>query len=263
MMLSILTFNVQGCSIQDILDSFKDDFNEQSDQWRFETVNALQRAIDSLNQASQDWQTILNNLKEELPNEVQSTIKVEIQNLIKTTIATTGVEFRCNSDFINNRIKLHLQKIMNNFKSQFPSIFPGRKPQVNIVPTICQTTPDAIEKKHVPERVSKLTIYGYDFNHNKYLKVFLVEKFKRSTDVTKNLARNSNYVMTLNLGKNGVRLTDRSNKIVLKHGTKAISSINIIQSSKKQCETKIKTINQLEPVENFIPRHVTYIRQVT
>lgn len=236
MLVLTLPFLFGGSCIPDIKDPLKD--------WETKTKNLLDDALAALNNASADWQRILEQLKEDLPKEVQSTIRVEVANLISRSIAQGGVEFRCNVDFIRVRVRQALERIKIKFVGGNPS---------PVEPGICQVVPIAVERVLVPDRIKQVEFYGYDFDQASDLKVTL-EGTNGRQDVTSKLNRPTHYAMTLSFGATGVQLDANSLRFTLEWGGRNISTIAIIQPTTPVCRTRTERI-QPNPV-TYMPPHV-------
>lgn len=207
------------------------------------TENALNDAIDALNNASADWQRILEELKEELPEQVQSTVRVEVANLVTRSIGQAGVELRCDIDFIRVRVRQAIERIKIKFIGGTPS---------PTEPSICQVVPLAVDRALVPGRINQIEFYGYDFDQASDLKVFHVRTNGRQ-NVTNQLDRPTHYAMTLKFGATGVQLDDRSVRFSLEWGGRTISTIAIIQPPTPVCQTRTERF-QPGPV-TFMPGH--------
>ena len=66
-------------------------------------VSVLDDAIFKLDNANADWQKILEDTRDQLTDSAQSTIRNEVSNTLTRAVAATGVEFRCDTDFIRNK----------------------------------------------------------------------------------------------------------------------------------------------------------------
>src|SRR5262245_57806620 len=69
-----------------------------------ETLTQLNNSIDALQSSSADWQKVLKDLESKLTDDLQKTVRNDVANLVSRTVAQSGVEFRCDLDFINRRI---------------------------------------------------------------------------------------------------------------------------------------------------------------
>jgi hypothetical protein len=212
----------------------------ESKNWRTATENAMNDAIGTLSNTSADWQQILRDLQENLPAEVQSTIRVEVASLASRTIAKAGVELRCNVDFLRRRVQQSLQDILSRFLGR--TVAPTE-------PSLCQVDPETVEREFVPGRIKQIAFYGYDFDQSSNLKVFHVRTGGRQ-DVTSKLDRPTHYAMTLKFGATGVQLDDQSERFVLEWGGREISTIGIIQPQTPTCRTK---------AHQFSPEPITYM----
>src|SRR5207249_4989548 len=68
-----------------------------------QTTQAVDRAIADINRNSSAWQQILQGLANDLPKQLNESIRTEVQNLADRSIAAAGIEFRCNVDFLSSR----------------------------------------------------------------------------------------------------------------------------------------------------------------
>jgi len=195
---------------------------------RIATVDALDQAIDDLQSESSSWQTILEEAQGKLTHEIQETVRTDIANLISHSIAQAGVEFRCNADFIGDRVRQLLVRIKAKFLGQ---------PLPPIKPAICQVVPIAVDRSVVPDRVKQIAFYGYDFDEADDLKAFLRRTDGSLLDVTSNLDRPTHYAMTLKFGATGVQLDNTSERFILEWEGRQVSTIAVIQPVTPVCES--------------------------
>lgn len=222
-----------GCNL------FNDVMNEVDDV-RQTTENILDDGIRALEDASADWQQVLRDMQAQLTENAQSTIRNEIANLASRGIAQTGVELRCNADFIRDRIKQALIRIQASFLGQeVPPVEPG----------LCQVVPEAVERELVPGRINRLSYYGYDFDLLETLQVFH-EDGAGLHNVNFAVDMPTHYALTLNLGSGGISLNDRSRRLILKWGDRLLSSVAILQPETPVCVSR---------VTRFRPGSITYV----
>lgn len=212
--------------------------------WEAVTENALDDAIYALNNTSADWQQIVRELQDELPAEVQSTIRVEVANVVSRSIAQAGVEFRCDVTFIRDQVEQALEKIRGEFLGR--TVPP-------VEPALCHVFPPAVVRAQVPERLPQVEFYGYDFDQASDLRVFHERTSGRRSEVTDELDRPTHYAMTLKFGPTGVRLDDRSERLTLEWGGETISTIAIVQPETPICGQRKVEIPPT-PV-SLVPQH--------
>lgn len=192
-----------------------------------QAIATLDKAINSLQSESINWRQVLEETRDGLVDETQSTIKNEVNNLISNGIAATGGEIRCNADFIRNRMRQELIHLRNEVAQK---VGVSLLPESTLEPGVCQVTPASIDLALEPERRNELKLAGYDFDRTN-ITVILLNKDKE-IDVTAKLAQPSKYLLTLNLSPtNGIQFSEKSNQILVK-ATKSgnlISLINILQ----------------------------------
>lgn len=189
------------------------------------TTAALQDAIDSIRAESSSWQSELDKLTGRLTDASQSSIRNEVQNLANNTIAAAGSEFRCNVDFLSHRVVDALVRIKAGVLHQ---------PVPDRPPSLCKVVPTALDLNLEPSRRAQIDISGYDFDNQPDLRLFLL-KGPIETDVTNALNITTTYHAVINLGANGVPLSNKANKLILRYKKDNLSSIAIIQPSPDAC----------------------------
>ena len=71
-------------------------------------VDTFDRSIDALARQSADWQVVLQNLEASMTENVQSSLRVEVTNLLQTGVLASGGEFRCNAEYLRLRTERKL-----------------------------------------------------------------------------------------------------------------------------------------------------------
>lgn len=218
---------------------FLKNFWGKADDLTEKVTTALDYAIGTLNANSANYKEVLQKLVTDLPKEVQSTVTNEVSNLMQRTVAAAGAEIRCDADFFRMRVQQDLLRIKARFLNQS---LPDLEPQ------LCNVVPLAIDMNLSAERRNKLEFYGYDFD-SAAIQVILVNGSSR-IDVSNKLNKPTHYHMTLNLGSNGVPVSNNSTQIVLRWKDRDISSIPVVQAATPVCQTSF---------ENFQPAPVSYM----
>lgn len=235
---------LQACSLKSCIGI--DEISNTITDSTSSTVNALDDAIRALETASGDWQKTLNDLTAKLTDDAQSTIRSEVSNLITRSIATGGVEFRCDADFVGDRVRQALVRIR-------AKLLGGEVGPVE--PGLCQIVPLAVDRQLVPDRVNRIEFYGYDFDQAQDLRCYLERSVGGRLDVTNALDRPTHYAMTLRFGANGVQLDDSSSRIVMEWQGRPKSTIAVIQPMTPVCRSSIA--NLLENAKlTFVPPKV-------
>lgn len=226
-----------GCSVIKTLDNLPNTVNQ--------TEALLDDAIATISQESSSWQATLQNLETKLVGDAQSTVKTEVQQLANRTIAATGVELRCNADFLGTRVIQGLQRIKAELLQRS---IPER------IPVFCQVIPSEIRMTLAADRRDKIDITGYDFDNQPNLRLYLHAN-GRKTDVTSYINRLTHYQMILNLGNNGLVLDNQSNKITLEYNNQELSSIPVIQPQLPNCIREDYTFSPA--TITFVPPHTS------
>lgn len=208
-------------------------------------VDTLDKAIATLDSNSAKWQDVLKETRDKLVAESQSTIRNEITNLINNGIAASGVEVRCELDFIRKRMRRELVPIRNKLalKANVPPL-----PESSLEPEVCQVVPAYINFSLDETKRNVLQLSGYDFDKESITVILL--NGNEEINAKDNLTQNSKYSLVLNLSStNGITLSDKSSKIIVKTKTgKLISEIPVIQPQKppdnSQFITYLKIISE-------------------
>lgn len=194
-----------------------------------ETRTLINKAVGDITNQSADWRQVLERTINDLPKDVQSTVRNELNSLLQRGIAAAGAEGRCDIDFIGDRVLQGLIRIRAGLLGQES---PVREPK------LCSADPTLIpmaEFEADPSRFPSINLYGYDFDVQPDMQVLLTENGV-VTDVTrdrngvKHLNLQGHYRMVLNLGPNGVRLTRQSQKISVVWDGKPLAEIPVNQS---------------------------------
>lgn len=202
-----------------------------------QAVNVLDDAIDALQNASADWQKVLQDAQQKLTQDAQSTIRNEIANLASRSIAQAGVELRCDADFIRARLRQALQGLRAKLLGQAVP---------RLEPALCQVVPLGVDRELVPDRLNRIEFYGYDFDTDQTLRVWLERQGQPRVDVTAKLDRPTHYAMTLKFGASGVQLDERSERFALEWEGRTISTIAVIQPATPVCESKADNVDGLK-----------------
>ena len=226
-----------GCSVLKTLDNLPETLNK--------TENLIDDAIAEISTQSTSWQTTLQNLESKLVGDAQSTVRTEVQQLANRTIAATGVELRCNADFLGTRVIQGLQRIKARLLNQ---------PAPERIPFFCKVIQEGIDMSLPPDRRNKIDVTGYDFDNQPNLKLFL-ESNGLKTNVTQYINRLTHYQIVINLGNNGLVLNNQSDRIIFEYNNQELSSIAIIQPQTPNCQTEDYAIPT--STLTFTPPHIS------
>lgn len=221
-----IVFLLSGCGISSQL--------AQTNVELHNAVDSFDRAIDALVRQSSDWQVVLQSLQENLVNETQSTIRVELNNLMRTGLLATGGEFRCDADFLRIRMERELIRIRNDFvrilnaRGQNISLLP----EIPIEPHICSTVPAAVDFSVDENRRAILDVYGFDLRSLAITaEVVSINGVRRN--VTGFLGIISDQQMVLDLTRSGASLDSNSRQIVFSWNGESQSVVPILNPAKR------------------------------
>lgn len=194
---------------------------------QIDNTNAiLAKAVQTLNDQSVSWQETLATAQKQLTSDFQSTIRNEITDLITRSTATAGSQVICLTDFLRERLKNELSRLIevNNCREKNITI-PRLKPH------FCISAPNSIDMVDAPDRRNKIDFYGFDFDRAQGIEIYVLDVAGNIiADGTRYLAVVTHYNMVLNLSNgNGLALNTQASAIVLYWGGIEISRIAVRQ----------------------------------
>ncbi|HEX7589175.1 MAG TPA: hypothetical protein VF478_12730, partial [Anaerolineae bacterium] len=190
------------------------------------------------------WQQILKDTRDKLTESVQSTVRTEVSQALDRAVATTSGEFRCDVDFLRTRVREDLIRIKAEFLHQ--TLPP-------LQPSLCEVIPLAVDLNLEPARRNLIEFYGYNFDTQPGVQLFLENSDGTTADDTVQLAKPTFYHMTVNLGGSGVQFTGKSQKLHLRWQDEELSTISILQPTTPVCQS-----NPVDPTPaklTIIPDH--------
>lgn len=225
-------------------------------------VDTFDRSIDALARQSSDWQVVLQDLEEALVDDVQSSLRVEVTNLLHTGILAAGGEFRCDAEFLRIRTERELRRIRNSLAQAVNSV--GLTPpipllaEIPVEPFICSATPAAVDLSLDSKRRTMLDIYGFDLRSLPITAEVVNLSGRRN--VTRALGIVSDLRMVLDLTDTGAALDENSRRIVLSWNQEPQSVIPILSPTPgPSCITRTELVTGSP--QSFIPPHTVGDRE--
>lgn len=195
-------------------------------------VAILDEAIETLENGSLGWQSVLQNTIDELTANGHTLVRNDVSNLLTRAIQDVGVEVRCTTDFLRDRVKEDLIRLRARFTGE----------TLTLKPVFCVPNPPSVDYAFVESgNLTSITIDGYNLDATQ-IKVFLVDRQNQRLDVSTKLASPTQYVITLNLGSNGVPLSPQSDRIEFELPS-GLQTVNINQP---------RAVEQVETIQPFI-----------
>ncbi|MBO3087118.1 hypothetical protein J4038_02310 [Cellulomonas sp. zg-ZUI40] len=170
--------------------------------------------------------TVLDKLEADIAGidgELASVIRNELTDLTTRAVAAVGEEFRCNVDFVGQRVSDGLQELLDRVQ--------GRETPLR--PTFCDVTPKSIDLTLEPERRNTVSISGFNFDtESPKVRVFqMIEG--NALEVTQHMSRQTHYHMMLDLGGSspaeGIQVNEKTTSIIVRWGDNEITQIPVIQ----------------------------------
>jgi hypothetical protein len=188
--LGILAFLLTGC-VEESVDK---------------AIEALNVAIRRLENQSVAWQGVLKDLEQDLIKEGREIIANEVAIVLSRTASDVAIEARCTVSFIRDLVKEELIKIRARLTGE----------ELVRTPRFCNPSPAEILYDQVQDgSVRNYEVSGYNLD-DVNVKVVLVDNQNNETDVSFALADPSSYIISVNLGANGVPLTPDSDKLIFR-----------------------------------------------
>jgi hypothetical protein len=199
--------------------------------------SAVNDAIYSINQNSNNWQSALRDLENVANKDAENLISGDVANLLDRAVASTATEARCGVDFLATRVKEGL----TNLLVKLQNLLPGHRatPLPENIPAVCTVTPVADDLNLPQESRNMVTIDGYNFPFD--LRLWLVDGAHRR-DVTPALTVVTQDELVINLGANGVQPTSTSNKLVVAWRGTVLAQVPIIQKNVPPCQQRDDSI---------------------
>ena len=181
-----------------------------------ETLNEGLRKIDN---HSNSWRKVLEETRDKLIQEGQSTLANEVSNVLSRAESDLGIEGRCYTDYFRDRTKEDLIKIRAKVT----------KEKLQLQPVFCNVTPESINLNEIPEKLKIIEIPGYNLT-KEGIQVLLVDDLNQSIDVSNSLENPTSYKLTVMLDR--VPLNNNSEKLIFKLPKGEVRSIGIIKAYK-------------------------------
>lgn len=209
-------------------------------------TDELDESIEKLESESMDWRTVLQELEGELNDDISKQIRGEVSNLLNSTIAVTGTEFRCNTDFLRERVIQSLKSL----KGQVKDILGGKPYVQKLSPHICNTVPESVDLDLTPASRREVKYYGFDMVEDD-VSAYGITDNGAEIDLSQYLSYGTRYKMSLDLSR--IAITSSWRQIVIKRKDVRLSSIPVLASAPVSCDEK-RHVQQMTEY-TFIPRH--------
>lgn len=163
-------------------------------------------AISKLERQSISWQSTLKELEAQIKEDVTAVIREDLVNLVEVSIASAGVELRCNADFFRDGLIKQVKRLKNKYLQ-----FIGQTPvEILMTPAICNASPNTIK-----DGTPYVEFFGYDLQKGN-IEVYLESKSGSRRKVTSNVDFNSTYKFTVLIGgSNGVPMSFENRKLII------------------------------------------------
>lgn len=222
-------------------------------------VDSFDRAIDSLSRQSSDWQVTLQQLEKSIVADVQSTVRVEVTNLLREGVLGAGVEFRCDGEFISIRTARELARIRNDLARTLNGA--GLKPPIPLLPIpptqpyVCSAVPVAVDMSLGPERRSMLHVFGFDLR-SLPISADVIDAAGVQTPVSGSLGVISDTELVLDLTERGAGLTENHRLIAFSWNGSVQSVIRVLAPGAEGPSCHTETVLVTPGSNTFVPPRV-------
>src|SRR5262249_8501473 len=125
-------------------------------------LGIIDNGIRDIERDSSSWRSVLQRVANQLPKDISETVRVDAQNLATRSIGITGTEFRCNIDFLGDRVNFLSKRAIQSLQHLKTELRNQNTPP--LPPAFCQVSPASIDLNTSPDSWSTLFILGYDLD---------------------------------------------------------------------------------------------------
>ncbi|MDY6992879.1 MAG: hypothetical protein SVR94_09795 [Pseudomonadota bacterium] len=211
-------------------------------------VNIFKQALADLDRHSMSWKLVLERTRDQLIEEGKRALANEVQTIIDKSVADVGIEARCTSGFIGNRVRNDVLLLLQ--ANKLTKVFIDSGIEADFRPVVCKSNPSSINLPSVLKgTLNTINIDGYNFDAGTQ-KAFLVDRRSQNPiDVSNYLHYNSRYLMVFNLNESEIKqLLPNSKELLISVGEETTSTPII-----RPIETRSVPI---DPIYEFCPKHV-------
>ena len=183
LLMVLLAGSVTACQrIDRVIDEIKNT--------REQTLFSIDEAITSIQNAPANWEQTLSRLESQLADDLQETIREDVQLLINRSVgaSTTGVV--CVMDAVPGRVIHSLESLRSKLLGGELTALP---------PTICITSHNVINLNQDKVKRMEVIYYGYDFDNRSGFSVYLLGNNNTKISMQTHMAFQSDYQFTIDL----------------------------------------------------------------
>ncbi|MRS03671.1 PKD domain-containing protein, partial [bacterium] len=196
-----------------------------------DTLSTIDGMVETIDEMPGNWEASAQDIIQTLENTAGTTAKKladEVKGVMEEArinyqqmTAITGIEFRCNVDFLGSKVGATAQEFIgNSIVGKIRDIITGKKQAATVpVPWVCQIIPDVLELSKVGDRLvyesGVILLTGYNYvEANKPTAVVVDEGGNPVTGVTLYPYLSSPYQIQLNLQELDFSLVPPRSRIV-------------------------------------------------
>jgi hypothetical protein len=182
-------------------------------------VTALDRAIDVTDGQTPSWQSVVEESVDELVKQGQSDIANEVSEAMERYFSDLNTPIQCSPVLLRDRLREDFVRTRAKLTEE----------ELQLSPVFCPPRPNVVRFTEVQDgSVDSIEVSGYNLDFAD-IQVFLIDADNQQTDVSRFLAKPSQYLHTLHLGGDGVPLTSSSSELLFVLEQNNTRSVNVIQ----------------------------------
>lgn len=187
-------------------------------------TQTLRDIADTVNLESEAWREQVAAAQEKLTREGRQAIAHDLDNIVQRGIAAVGAEFRCDVDFLRDRVHDEIEGLIAGLLGQTPPPNP---------PAICKVVPEIVDLSQPPTQMTRVALYGYDFrergSNRANLKLRGLRRNGQTVNLNSWLALSNHYQGAVSITQaNGRDLRDRGiRELQLLYGDAVMSQIPV------------------------------------
>jgi hypothetical protein len=198
----------------------------------------------------------LESLVTYLANQGLTQAATYVRDILQNGIARVGIEFRCNVDYLAQRLKQGLMALRAAFEAKRSDT----SVTASFPPTICTATPDQVAWPEAPQSIS---LAGYDF-HRDGMSVVVVGRAGQVSDISSAAVQPSPYQLVVNLSSSGAAFPRDCARIEVRWQGSALSTVPCLTDCPPPPPPTVipavKNLNQIDTTRKCVDSFLTGCR---
>ncbi|MBL8879071.1 MAG: hypothetical protein JNG88_08120 [Phycisphaerales bacterium] len=187
-------------------------------------TQTLRDLADTVNLESEAWREQVAAATDKLTREGRQALAHDLDNVVQRGIAAAGAEFRCNVDFLRDRVHDEIEGLIAGLLGMTPPPNP---------PTVCKVVPEIVDLSQPPTQMTRVSLFGYDFRQRETnqpnLKLRGLKRSGQFVALNDWLALSNHYQGAISITQeNGRKLRDLGiRELQVMYGDQVLSQISV------------------------------------